>query len=130
MEESTVDLNEQRLREAYEELGKLKYDDPNRGKVLDEVKKLEEIRSTYEQNETTRLNNYAHNEIDERKIEVEEQKVKNERKRIRTDWWKIAVYGVCAVGTTAFSYLIDPWVQKDPKLQRVGEDFRNLINRK
>ena len=89
---NTNDLREKQIHDAYVELGRLKYDDPNRGKVLSEIKSLEEIKRDEENAETTRLNNNARNDIEEQKIDVERERCSIEKRKIRSTWGQITAY--------------------------------------
>ena len=124
------DLIEEREREALEELGRLKTDDPNRGKVLAEVKTIAEIRNSYDQTELTRLNNNAKNSIEEEKLVVEQQKVKNDTKRIRAELGKAAMFIAGGFIGNFGSYLLDTCFQKFTPLQRFADKLHEFSMRK
>lgn len=124
---NTNDLREKQIHDAYVELGRLKYDDPNRGKVLSEIKSLEEIKRDEENAETTRLNNNARNDIEEQKLDVERERCSIEKRKIRSTWGQIAAYFVAGFGSLGASYLLDPWFQKNPNFVKFSEKLRDKI---
>ena len=124
---NTNDLREKQIHDAYVELGRLKYDDPNRGKVLSEIKSLEEIKRDEENAETTRLNNNARNDIEEQKIDVERERCSIEKRKIRSTWGQIAAYFIAGFGSLGASYLLDPWFQKNPNFTKFSEKLRDKI---
>lgn len=128
---NTIDeLRETRIHEAYEELGRMKYDDPNRGKVMSEIKALEEIKLNEANAESTRLNNNAKCDIEEQKLEVERERTRIEKKKIRSTWGQIGAYFVAGFGSLGASYLLDPWFQKNPQMTKFSERLRDLILKK
>lgn len=124
------DLIEEREREALEELGRLKSDDPNRGKVLAEVKTIAEIRNSYDQTELTRLNNNAKNSIEEEKLIVEQEKVKTDRKRVKAELGKAAMFIIGGFVGNFGSYLLDTCFQKFTPLQRFADRLHEFSMRK
>lgn len=129
-ENDVRDLSEARLKEAYEELGKLNYSDDQRRKVLDEVKILADIDSQMAQNEEQRLNNNAKNSIEEEKLVIEKMKLENDRARMKFDIGKVFVYTLGGIGMQFSSYLLDTWFQKIPACQRFSEKLHDMIVRK
>ena len=129
-EMSTLDLLEQREREGYEELGKLKYDDPIRGKVLNELKTLSDIRNDFESQEQTRLNNNAKNDIEEQKLVIESEKIRNEKKRIGAEVGKAVLYFVGGFSSMFGSYMLGEWFQKDSSMHRFGERLHDMITKR
>lgn len=127
---NTNDLREKQIHDAYVELGRLKYDDPNRGKVLNEIKSLEEIKRDEENAETTRLNNNARNDIEEQKLDVERERCSIEKRKIRSTWGQIAAYFIAGFGSLGAGYLLDPWFQKNPNFTKFSEKLRDLILKK
>lgn len=124
---NTNDLREKQIHDAYVELGRLKYDDPNRGKVLSEIKSLEEIKRDEENAETTRLNNNARNDIEEQKLDVERERCSIEKRKIRSAWGQIAAYFIAGFGSLGAGYLLDPWFQKNPSFVKFSEKLRDKI---
>ena len=124
---NTNDLREKQIHDAYVEIGRLKYDDPNRGKVLSEIKSLEEIKRDEENAETTRLNNNARNDIEEQKIDVERERCSIEKRKIRSTWGQIGAYFIAGFGSLGASYLLDPWFQKNPNFTKFSEKLRDKI---
>jgi hypothetical protein len=124
---NTNDLREKQIHDAYVELGRLKYDDTNRGKVLSEIKSLEEIKRDEENAETTRLNNNARNDIEEQKIDVERERCRIEKRKIRSTWGQIGAYFIAGFGSLGASYLLDPWFQKNPNFVKFSEKLRDKI---
>lgn len=127
MEENTL---EKRIQEAIEELGKLNFDDPNRGKLLNEIKTLKELQIAEQQTDDSRMNNSARNDIEEQKLQIEEQKVKNDRRKNGTDIAKLVVYGLLGVGMSFSSYMMDNWFHKDTGMYRFGEKMHDFLIRK
>lgn len=124
---NTNDLREKQIHDAYVELGRMKYDDPNRGKVLSEIKSLEEIKRDEENAETTRLNNNARNDIEEQKLDVERERCSIEKRKIRSTWGQIASYFIAGFGSLGASYLLDPWFQRNPNFVKFSEKLRDKI---
>lgn len=129
-EETTMELLEQREREAYKELGQMSFDDPNRGKVVSEAKTLAELRAKFEESENTRLNNNARNDIDEQRIRLDEEKLKNEKARTRFDVWKVLIYVAAGFGMNVSSYMFDEWFQDYKPLGRFKDRVHDLIIKK
>lgn len=127
----TIDeLREDQLRGAYIELKDLKRDDPNYGKVMNEIKTLEEIKLSSEQAESNRLNNNAKISVEEEKIMVDRERNQIERKKVRSVWGQIGAYFVMGFGSFGMSYVLEPWFQKNPNIQRFSERCRDLILKK
>lgn len=129
-EKSTMDLLEETERAAYEELKKLNFDDPNRKNVLNEAKTCAELRMTYEQNENTRLNNNAKNDLDEQRLVIEAEKVKNDKNRVRVDFTKGMLYFVGGIFSGFSSYMMSDWFQDYKPLTRFSEKMHDLLVRK
>lgn len=127
MEESTL---ETRIREAVEELGKMNYDDPNRGKLINEIKTLKELQLSEQEADDARLNNAARNDIDERRLEIEEQKVQNDKRKNGTDIAKLVVYSLLGVGMSFSSYMMDNWFHRDSSMYRFGEKLHDFLMKK
>lgn len=127
---STRELIEKQENEAWEELGKLKFDDPNRGKVLAEAKAIAEVRNSFDQTELNRLNNNERNSIEEEKLVIEQQKVKNDTKRIRAELGKAAMFIAGGFIGNFGSYLLDTCFQKFTPLQRFADKLHEFSMRK
>ncbi len=129
-EKSTMDLLEEVERAAYEELQKMGPDDPNRKNMLNEAKTCAELRLTYDQNEATRLNNNAKNDLDERRLAIEEEKVKNDKSRVKVDFAKGLLYFVGGIFSGFSSYMMSDWFQEYKPMGRISEKMHDLIVRK
>lgn len=129
-EMSTMELLEQREHEVYEELGRLNFGDPERGKLLNEAKMYSDIRNAADQTEMTRLNNNAKNDIEERKLDIEAEKAKNDRRRMRTELAKAGIFMLGGLSSSFLSYGMDEWFQKYQPLQRFSEKLHDFIVRK
>lgn len=105
-------------------------DDVSRKNKLAELKTVAEIRSNYQVNENNRLNNYARNDIDERKVRVDEEKVKVDKARIRADVGKAAIYFFGGMFANFSSYLMEEAFQKFPPLTRLAEKLHDAMLRK
>ena len=127
---TTQELMEKQEKEAYLELGKLGYEDANRKKILDELEVRSRIRIAYDTAEQKRLDNYAKNEIEERRITVEEEKAKNEKKRIGADVTKAIIFLVGGFFSGFSGYMLDTWFQKDPRMSRFQEKVHDAILKK
>ena len=130
MEMDISEMREKRIREAYEELGATKFEDANRGKLMNEIKTLEELRLSESQAETTRLNNNEKNSIEEEKLAVERERLKLDRKKVRSTWGQIAAYFIAGFGSFGASYFLDPWFQKNPNFMKFSERLRDQILKK
>lgn len=91
-------LLEEVEKNGLQQLNRMEYNDPNRGKVLDEIEKVSKIRNAYDQTELTRLNNNARNDQEEAKIAIDEKKVENERRKTNLDFGKAVLYFVAGFG--------------------------------
>lgn len=113
-------------RDGYNKLKMLSYDDPLRGKLLNEMKVCSEIRIANDQSDQNRLNNNRRNDIEEQRLQVESEKVKNERKRMGVDIIKniLLITGGIIAGT--LSYNMEELRQKFAPLNRFGD---RLIDR-
>ena len=85
------ELLELTKKNALLQLDRMEYNDPNRGKVVNELETVSKILNADDQTEQTRLNNNARNDIDEAKLIVEQQKVENEKRRMTIDGVKIGL---------------------------------------
>lgn len=128
-EMSNSDLLEQSIHDAYEELNRLKFGDENRGKVLNEIKILEDIQQKASDSESARLNNNARNDIEESKLEIERQKVAVERKKVRSAWRQTLVYAFVGTLSTGLSFFAEPWFQKNQTLNKFSDKVTSLILR-
>ena len=127
---TTSELMDAREKELYLELGKLEFDDPKRQKLIQEAKTIADIKNAYESTENARLNNNAKNSIEEEKLVIEAGRLKNERRRNVVEIVKIGLYVVAGVGINFASYALDPWLQRDNRMQRFGERVHDLLTRK
>ena len=127
---STSELLERREQEAYVELGKLNYDDPNRKKILDEAEAYSRIRNAYDSAEQKRLDAYAKNEIEEHKLAVEEAKVGNDKRKTWVDFAKEVLFLVGGFCSGVSGYMLDTWFQKDTRMQRFSEKVHDALLRK
>ena len=129
-EVSAMDLLEQREKEAYEELGRLKHDDPNRKNLLSEVKIYSDIRVANNETEQARLNNNAKNDLEEERLIIEKQKLKNDKARIRWDFGKGVLYFLAGMTSGVSSYMLDSWFQNYKPLTRFQERLHDMITKK
>ena len=127
---STSELMEKRERELYLELGKCNFDDAKRQKLIQEAKTLADIKNAYDSTENARLNNNAKNSIEEEKLVIEAGRLKNEKRRNIVEVVKIGLYVVAGVGINLGSYMLDPWFQKDNRMQRFGERLHDMLTKK
>ena len=96
---SLEELRDVREKECLIELGKMKFDDSNRTKVLNEWEKYAEARNNDAKADQARLDANAKNELDEARLAIEQAKVKAENKRFWADIAKIfAAAGITAGG--------------------------------
>lgn len=127
---SLIELREREERKIYEELGRREFNDPDRRKLVDEARTHAELRLADSQNEMTRLNNNAKNDIEEQRLIIESEKVKNDRRRVRSDIGKGALFFGAAICSSFLSYAMDPWFQKYQPLQELSKALRDLIMKK
>lgn len=127
---TTWELMEEREKEIYVELGKLKFDDPKRQKLMAEAKSLADIKNAYETTENNRLNNNARNDIEEQKLVIEEAKLRNDKRRIGVDIARIIVYTIAGFGLNVASYTMDSWFQKDSRMQKFAERVHDMLTKK
>ena len=99
-----MELLEQAEKNALIQLDRMEYNDPNRGKVVNEIETISKIRNAYDQTEQTRLNNNARNDIDEAKLVIETKKVENEKHRLVVDGIKIGAGVAVGIGGQYLSY--------------------------
>lgn len=104
---STAELLEKRKKEMLIALGKLKDDDPNRQKMVAEIKAYSEIQNADETLEQSRVNNNAKNELEEQRLVIDEMKAKNEARRIKVDIGKICAAVIIGFGGNLMSYNMD-----------------------
>ena len=126
-EMTTPELLEKLERDSYAELTRMTFNDPNRGKLLGEAETYFKIRNGYDQSEQNRLNNYAKNETEDRKVDVEMKKVKNDRARTRADLFKAAMFFVMGIFGGFAGYAMDTWFQQDKRLQKFQQDCQNVV---
>lgn len=127
---STQELLETREKEVYLALGKVGFDDPKRQKLMNEAKTFSEIRIANEQSENNRLNNNARNDIEEQKLVIENERIKVDKRRTAVDIAKIVVYTVAGIAINITSYMMDPWFQKDSRMQRFGERIHDMLTKR
>lgn len=126
---STSELMDARERELYLELGKLEFDDPKRQKLINEAKTIADIKNAYDSTENARLNNNAKTSIEEEKLVIEAGRLKNEKRRNVVEVVKIGLYVVAGIGINIGSYMLDPFFQKDNRMQRFGEHVHELLSK-
>ena len=126
-EMTTPELLEKLEHDSYAELTRMNFNDPNRGKVLGEAETYFKIRNGYDQTEQNRLNNYAKNETEDRKVDVEMKKAKNDRVRTRVDLIKAGLYFLMGIFGGFAGYAMDTWFQQDKRLQKFQQDCQNAV---
>lgn len=126
-EMTTPELLEKLEHDSYAELTRMTFNDPNRGKVLGEAETYFKIRNGYDQTEQNRLNNYAKNETEDRKVDVEMKKAKNDRVRTRVDLIKAGLYFLMGIFGGFAGYAMDTWFQQDKRLQKFQQDCQNAV---
>ena len=126
-----MELIEQNEKKLYEELAELDpIKDPNYAEGLKKAKIYSEIHSAYDQNETTRLNNNARNDIDEEKLRIEEAKVQNEKAKIKVDGWKAGMYVFFGAVFGFGGYFLDPILQNNKSFQKLQDKCMDFVNRR
>lgn len=123
---STMELLEANEHNIYAELQRTPYNDPNRGKLLDEAELYYKVRNGYEQTEQNRLNNYVKNEIEDRKADAELKKAKNDRFRAKLGFGQALLFFFGGTISGVLGYGLDTWYQKDRRLQKWQETCQNL----
>ena len=112
-----LELYEEREREILEELGRREMTDTSRERLVKELDTIAKIKSTYEQNDQNRLNNYAKNEIEETRMEIEKAKVEVDKGKVVAGiiTGLTSFFGGC--GMFWLSYHMDEtqWAFKDMK---------------
>ena len=129
-EMTTMELIEAVEHDAYAELRRREYGDPERGKILGEAETCFKIRNGYEQTEQNRLNNYTKNEIEDRKVDVEMKKAKNDGRRIVVEVFKFIGFTVVGVLSGFAGYALDTWYQQDKRLSKFQDKCHDLSMRK
>lgn len=127
---TTRELMESVEKEVYIELKKLPLDDPKREKLLKEAKQHSDIRLAEDEAEQSRLQDHARNDIEEARLLIDQQKVENDKARNRIDIGKIIIYLLAGIGVNLASYLLDPWFQKDNRMQKFGEKIHDFLVRR
>ena len=128
-EKDNLELYETREHELLEELGRCKFDDVKRSSIVKELDTIAKIRSNYESNEQTRLNNNRRNDIEEDKLKVEEAKLANDKLRTKVTVGQTIMFLIASIGAGVMSYNMDETKQAYKKVQKVGDDLINLIRR-
>ncbi len=106
-EADNLELYEKREHELLEELGKLQPNDPNRKPIVQELNTIASIKATYNQNELTRLNNNARNDIEEQKLIIEQEKIRNDKRRTIAMWVQAIFSGGLGLYAVNKSYHMD-----------------------
>lgn len=120
-------LYEKREKEVLLELGKMKPDDANYQKLLNQAKTYAEIRNADENTDITRFNNNAKNELEEARIEVDAKKAKNETARIWVDLGRIAAAVYTSIRTPFIAYHMEeysnPYKKMEQSMTKLKDDL-------
>lgn len=120
-------LYEKREKEILLELGKMKPEDANYQKLLNQAKTYAEIRNADETADLTRFNNNAKNELEEARIEVDVKKTKNETARIWVDLGRIAAAVYTSIRTPYISYHMEeysnPYKKMEQSMTKLKDDL-------
>lgn len=133
MEEQLMEnraLLERRLHECLEALGKMKLDDNNYQKILNQVKIYSEILNADDNTEVNRLNNNAKNETEDRRVTIEAKKTKNETARIWLDLASIFIDFGSAIASPFMSYRMEEHMNSYKKMEVSIDKFRERVRRK
>ena len=117
-----LDLLEEAENRAWKELGEMKFDDPNRQKVLNEALETSKRRLEYQQADENRLSNNRKNDIEEEKLVIEKEKVENEKQKVTNEKWKIGIMPLIAFGGGIVSYYMDDIGKLAYKPMKMGVD--------
>lgn len=124
-----IELYAERENEILLELGKTKPDDPKYATLMKHAEAYSKIRSTYEENENTRLNNNARNDIEEARLVIENEKLINERQRIAMTKWQTALYFVGTFAAGFLSYNMDLTQNAYKWLDRQKDRFLEFVKK-
>lgn len=123
-------LYEKREKEILLELGKMKPEDANYQKLLNQAKTYAEIRNADETSELTRINNNAKNELEEARINIDVKKTKNETARIWVDLSRIAAAIYTSIKAPFVSYQMEEHYNSYKKMeQSMSRLSDNLLGR-
>lgn len=129
-EKDTMELLDECERSVYEELLKLDVTDPNYEKVQKSAKTFADIKVNYAETEQNRLNSYAKNEQDDRRLVIEEKKVQVDKSRVRMDGVKAGLYFFGGIATGLGGFFLEPIFQKSKTLEKFSEKLIELNSRR
>lgn len=120
-------LYERREKEILLELGKMKPEDANYQKLLNQAKVYAEIRNADETTDLTRFNNNAKNELEEARISIDVKKTKNESARIWVDLGRIAAAVYTSIRTPFIAYHMEeysnPYKKMEQSMTKLKDDL-------
>ena len=120
-------LYEKREKEILLELGKMKPEDANYQKLLNQAKTYAEIRNADETADLTRINNNAKNELEEARISIDVKKTKNESARIWVDLGRIAAAVYTSIRTPFIAYHMEeysnPYKKMEQSMTKLKDDL-------
>lgn len=117
-----LDLLEEAENRGWKQLADMKFEDPNRPKVLNEVLEISKRRLEYQQADENRLSNNRKNDIEEEKLVIEKEKVENEKQKVTNEKWKIGIMPLIAFGGGIVSYYMDDIGKLVYKPMKTGVD--------
>lgn len=117
-----LDLLEEAENRGWKQLADMKFEDPNRSKVLNEVLEISKRRLEYQQADENRLSNNRKNDIEEEKLVIEKEKVENEKQKVTNEKWKIGIMPLIAFGGGIISYYMDDIGKLVYKPMKTGVD--------
>lgn len=117
-----LDLLEEAENRGWKQLADMKFEDPNRSKVLNEVLEISKRRLEYQQADENRLSNNRKNDIEEEKLVIEKEKVENEKQKVTNEKWKIGIMPLIAFGGGIVSYYMDDIGKLVYKPMKTGVD--------
>ena len=117
-----LDLLEEAENRGWKQLADMKFEDPNRSKVLNEVLEISKRRREYQQADENRLSNNRKNDIEEEKLVIEKEKVENEKQKVTNEKWKIGIMPLIALGGGFISYYMDDIGKLVYKPMKTGVD--------
>ena len=124
-----MDLNEERQRELYEELGRLKPEDPKYKEIVNNLETLAKMQDEFETREQKRLDNNAKNDLEEAKLVIDQQKIENDKLRSRLDAFTRICYFIGSLGMGYYAYHSDKLTIPVKPFVKVKDDFMRLIGR-
>lgn len=124
----TEELNK-RIDEVLKELGEMKFEDPKRKDLVEELTSLSRISLEAEKRDADRINSYTQNDINQQRIEIDEERIKMDRANSKRELFGRIIQAVLSVGGSIGLALISfkgEWISNILKDRTIWDIAKSL----